>query len=211
MFDNITEQSLWDITAQGVKSQDTGTPQMLYDGVNRGQTERYMILVGRLIEDLFNTIELAFTYNDPMTTPADNLKFLQERVMANFLDATVDDDHEARVRYILEEMISAWKLKGSKGFIHWILWTVFGWKLVEINSRNSIFFLNNPLCVTYYPGLPRQKTKRILAPIYLKPGGEVEMIIDVFFDAQFTAKSELLNILKDDWFIPTTFIFENQP
>jgi hypothetical protein len=211
MFDNINEHSLWDLTAQGVKSQDMSTTQMLYDGVNRGQTERYMIIVGRLLEDLFETIELAFTYNDPMTTPVDNLKFLQKRYIANFLDASIDANTEARVRYILEEIISAWKLKGSKGFIHWILWTVFGWQLIEIHSRNSIFFLNDPLCVTYYPGLVKAKTKRLMAPTYIKAGGEVEMVIDVFNDAQFTAKSELLDSLKDDWFIPTTFIFENQP
>lgn len=209
MFDNLSEHSLWDMATKAVQVQDTGTTQMLYDGEYRGQTQRYMITAGRLIKDLFDDIELAFSYNDFATSPVENLKYLQRKINAGFLHAEESAEVEAKVRHMLEEIQNAWKLKGTAAFMHWIIWLVFGWRVLGSYSSSSIFKWNESVSLVYMYGISRPRLRRIYNPEVSGIGGMVVIEIDVFHDPQYLAKVELLESLKDDWFVPATFSYVN--
>jgi hypothetical protein len=210
MFNNLNEHSIWEMATKAVQVQDSGTAQMVYDGEYRGQTQRYMITAGRLVKDLFDDIELAFSYNDFATSPVANLKYLQRKINAGFLHAEDPDPTiEPKVRHMLEEIQNAWKLKGTAAFMHWIIWLVFGWRVLGSYASSSIFHWNESISLTYYYGVSRPRLRRIYDPAVSGIGGMVVIEIDVFHDPQFVAKVELLEALKDDWFVPATFSYVN--
>ena len=210
MFSNLSKYVLWELAPKAVQAKDEETTQALYESEQRGQTQRFLIGLGDIVVELFNKIESSFNYGNPSTTSQDLLKFLQRKFYANHIEVT--GATEARIREFVAEIVTAWRFKGTQAFLHWIIWKVFDWKLVQAISLASevlITSVNNSYF--YDPSLPEEQQKVLYEPLLMTPEDKLTLVIDVFGDAYFPYKKDTLERLIDEWSYPTSFIYLNVP
>lgn len=210
MFTNISKYTIWDLTAEMVKVKDRDTQQFLYEGSRRGQTERFMIVVGDLIKEMFDKIELGFSSRNPAYAPYNVLEYLQKEFFGDYV--ALSESAEKLVRNFLEEAPWAWRLKGTAPFLHWILWKVFGWELLYLISfKSMVIRLNNRMGYIYDSDKDEIDQKILYDNESMYPEGRTTLAIDVFFDPSFDSKRELLLRLINEWTYASDFSFVNTP
>lgn len=210
MFTNVNKYVLWDLAAEAVKIRDQDTPSALYEGELRGQTERYLIAAGDLINDLFDKIERLNYWKDPYKMDNDQLYFLQRELYAEFIN--VDGYTRDLVVNMLDEMVGAWRLKGTLSFLKWIVWKVFGWEVQEVITLSSETLVTNVLYSSLYdPDLPLVDQKKLYSTEDISNTGRTIIAIDVFDDVDFLYKRALLEELMLSWLYVTFFWYFNTP
>jgi len=199
MFFNINKYILWDLIISHVKMVDTETSQMMYDGELRGQTERFTIAAGDLLDEFFKFIDGLFTIQDVQNIESSMLKYMQYFFGVSFTSNV--EVAENVIREMLAEIISAWRLKGTKAFLHWIIWKVFGWKVVDVLSHHDYFKLN--VSRIYKEGV--SGIARLMVPL-----GIHLLVIDVFEDITFEEKRVVLERLMRGWAVDSQYIYINK-
>ena len=215
MFDNVNRSILWDVTPAGVKTRDADTPQLTIDSEKRGQTERFLLACGSLVDELFSDIEKGFHASDPLLVdfnPSDvsagMVPALLKRYNLQFVD--LSEDNIATIRNVLDEIFHAWRLKGTDAFMYWILGKLFGWRL-----RNTVTLASSVLrcsvngCTLYDPDLLWEEQMILYDETQLTPDDKTTTVIDVLHDPEFWIKKDLLEKMMTDWGYPRTFQFIN--
>jgi len=207
MFVKMSKYTLWDLATSATKNKDRNTAQLLYDGEERGQTQRFMITAGNLIEDLFNFIDNLFFVQDAHATETNMLQYIQDHFGAMFVSDL--NNNGALIREVLAEIIPSWTYKGTKGFLHWIIWKAFGWQLTDIISNlTNVIFYNLPGHLTYNPGGP---TPRVIYNDAITWWATLKLFIDVFYDPDFELKRVVLESLIKRWTLPAIFSYIHTP
>ena len=206
MFDNVNKYVLWDLTTEAVRNTDQNTPQMEYEGEDRGQNQRFLITCGELVVTLFGIVENSYQVFDPRYTTTEMLFYLQRELGVQY----VDDSSEALLREMLEEMHIAWSLRGTKAFLHWIIGKVFGWLVKDVYSTSKLLHTNRANSKLYELGLPLREQEILFDKgLYGTPLGS--MTIDVDFDADYLEKKDVLEQLMDRWTFPLILNYINTP
>ena len=215
MFENVSKSILWDVTPDAVKTRDAETKQMLVDSVQRGQTERFLMSCGSLVTELFSDIEKGFYASDPLMVDFDPAKpdegmlpVLMRRYNIRFADLSADN--VATIRNILDEIIHAWRLKGTDAFLYWILGKLFGWRLRStITLASSVLRCSVNGCTLYDPDISWEEQMILYDETQLTPDDKTTTVIDVQHDPDFWIKKDLLETMMLDWGYPRVFQFIN--
>jgi hypothetical protein len=212
MFSNITKYCLWDLATEAVKYRDQETTQMEYEGEDRGQTQRYMVAAGLLVEEFFGGIEDMYSWGSPedTTVTLTQLQYLQRLIGMNFLAA--DSGNEKLVREILAESFNAWRMKGTFNFLHWIIYKVFGWHLISYSTVWGTCFRLYPLeDILYDETLTGYEYKKLYNNLSYPSGLSFILTIDVFSDANFLTKKAVLERLLVEWTHSCVTAYINTP
>lgn len=210
MFTNVSKYTLWDLATEAIKVRDRDTTNTLYEGELRGQTERYLIAAGDLINDLFNKIERLYYWKDPYKMEDAQLYYLQRELFAEFIN--VDTYTKDSVVNMLDEMITGWRLKGTLYFLRWIIQKVFGWEASEIITLYSETLVTNVYkSFLYDPDLPLFDQKKLYSSESISTTGRTIIVIDVFNDVNFIYKKTLLEEFMLSWLYITLFWYDNTP
>jgi hypothetical protein len=203
MFDLVDENILWSLQPDAIKIKDSATTQMLYNGELRGQTQRYMIVVGRLIKDFFDKVEDLYSWGNIKTHSSlflDNLLLLY---YLNFFGTSITD---AAKKEILDEAVWFWKLKGTVLALRWITWKVFNWEVDKITTLTDLIMFTCDVD-SFLPGsssvlYDNSKTlddSRVLYSGRLINWSDWGITVDVNHDADFAAKKIIYERLCDLW------------
>lgn len=222
MFDNLQRSCLWDMLSDNLKVLDSTTTKR---GVLRkpddsgyfiddsqlekkGQTERYMLVIGEVVKDFFNDIERLHKWGGIDGDAYSLLPILQRRSEVECIK--LSEDTERLVRHVLEEAPHAWRLKGTKAFLHWIIWKVFNWQLKDYATfASKVFKASVSTDVTFSPELDVNSLRLYYDPIQLEPMDRTVLSVDVFFDSDFEEKKALLEDLLKKWAYPCTMRYLN--
>ncbi len=209
-FTGVQKYTIWDLMSDNTKIEDEKTTQLNIDGENRGQTQRYLGAIGQLVKELFDKIDESFRFGLADQTSFDFLEFLQRATASRYIEVTAGN--EALIRDFQAEIITAWKLKGTQLFLFWIIYKVFGWRLVNILTLASeVLITNSSTSFLYTDDLPPEENKVLFDPGLFTPDDKMSLIIDVFLDAQFLEKKVTLESLLDIWSYPAFPIYLNTP
>ena len=209
MFDNADKHLLWKLSPDSVKTADITTKQMVYEGVERGQSERYMIAVGMLLEDLFFKVRDSYDSRDMFKTPDAFLFYLQNEFRVRYLEVT---GNEKLVRYMLENIFIGWMGKGSKRFLIWFTEVLFGWGLDVIRAFGDDVFITTSFGSRLYDPNIRVDNNKIL--FFLTAGGSlhgIEIEVDVRSDPDFLEKKEIFEGLLLEWTYVVDIEYINTP
>lgn len=206
MFKNVNKFILWDLIPGYVELEDQATLQLLYEGEERGQAQRFLIANGDLIVALFTKIEESFSAYDPWATTVKMLSFLQRQY-----NVTLDETNELLLREFLEESITAWKLKGTRHFLHYMIWKIFGWEVTGMFSRGVLLKTNIANSVLYDNSKPFRDQALLFSKEFFGTSIFGKLQIDVFFDSQFSLKSPVLEKLMRGWCYPIDIVYNNTP
>ena len=121
-------------------------------GIMRGQTERYMIVLGRLVKEYFNTVSGLFSFEDPAGKSNAELQRLLDSSALSFL--IVNDSNKEKMINIIRNFEQAFRLKGTYDFFRWIIYNIFGWFLLSIDSiyNRRVLKTNTAGNTLYAPG-----------------------------------------------------------
>jgi len=209
MFNNVTEEVLWDILPPTIKARDVDTTQANYNGKDRGQTERFLIGLGDLMTTFFTKIEESFDSRDMFILDQSLLHHLQYEFHCSYIDPEVDED---AARIILENIIQAWRLKGTNKFLKWIIKKVFGWDVTDTKTlATSVLFTNNINGLLCIPEDGINGNKLLYDQDFMSPESTIFIYIDVDFDADFTDKSATLEQLLLEWAADASVTYINTP
>lgn len=128
MFKNITEDYLWGITRESIKIKDTLSPQYL----EMGQTERYLRVVGKMVNSHFRNVESLFSILDADECPETVINTNLESLGLSFIPDTLT---VAEKRDILKNYPSVYRYVGTRVFLDWILWKVLKWRVSNISKE----------------------------------------------------------------------------
>lgn len=211
MFDNLDEGILWKFHPSTLKVSDTATKQMFYEGEFRGQTERFLYVIGRLIKQVFTDIDSIYTADDPERTKSDYLLILQKIYAGNYFDIDTPED-ENNLKDFLNSIIYAWKLKGTEGFLRWIIFKLFEWELMFIETAaNLVFRLGIYTSLLYTPERLDDAQSILFDPNRFLPVTKTGVVIDVKEDPDYEAKKGVLLALSLDWVYISRYKFINLP
>ncbi len=210
MFTNLGRYSVWDTMARHVHAEDEKTPQLDRDGENRGQSQRYLGVVGDIVNELFNKVEESFSWGQVSVTELALLEFLQRRFDARFLK--VDVVNEPVIREMLDEIVSAWRLKATFSFLYWMIYKVFGWRLEQaITQASQVIITNSQNSFLFDDTIPVPDNKVIYDPALFTPDDKTTLVINVFADPNFLVKKESLERLASRWSYPAFYQYVNTP
>lgn len=217
MFDLLTKYSVWDMMPDPIKENDLDTTQFLYEAENRGQTQRYLVVVGQLIKELFTKIE---ELQDWGTSDHQQSEFLDKIVKLYgmlFFEVGVTDLVK---RELLDEIVWFWKLKGTVASLKWITYKVFGWKVIKSTSiEDLIQYIYDPTGTVpdgfLYDDTEIAAGQKFLYSSKLMDWSLVALTIDVLSDpsSDYAEKKTIFARLYEMWgFSPTTAIsWVNEP
>ena len=210
MFKNLSEFTIWNFFAEQIKSLDENTPKKVYKNEERGQTQRYAIAIGDIIIDLFNQIEKLFDYGNIDKVESKFLEYFQRKYFISYIEN--NPVNEKLIRNMIDEVISAWRLKGIINFLYWIIYKVFGWELTEtITLASQVLITNSYKSFLYDPSLSLSEQKVLYDPSLFTPEDKITLVIDVFSDSLFYDKKKILERLIDNWSYPVIFQYKNTP
>ena len=209
-FTNLDRYSVWDRMARHVHIEDEKTPKLLIDGEERGQSQRYLGIPGDIILELFDKIEESFSWGQVSVTELALLEFLQRRFDARFLK--VDVVNEPVIRDMIDEIMSAWRLKATFSFLYWIIYKVFGWRLEQaITQASQVLITNSQNSFLFDDTIPTGDNKVLYDPALFTPDDKTTLVIDVFADVNFLVKRESLERLATRWSYPAFYQYINTP
>lgn len=208
MFASLTKYCLWDLMSTEVKLQDNATEQVTYDGELRGETQRYLISAGMLVKDMFEKIESAFAYHDPRETNEEWLDVFLRTHAAAWKPAA---DDVATAREILAEIRNAYRMKGTRAFVHWVVYKVFGWHVRGIFSYNSLLYTNRRQSKLYDPTKSLQDQQYLYGEDMFTILAPYQLVVDVVFDPDFLEKKEVFEELIQLWTLPVHIEYTNTP
>jgi len=202
-FTNITEGILWELTSDAVKKLDSTTTQFL----SQGETERFMHVVGDTIVSLFNEIDSSYNVEDPYETKDSMLNFLMRSNDARWFTSG-DAETNTKIRTVLVELISAWRLKGTKAFLHWVIYKVFGWTVTDIHSYSTLLYTNISSSTLYNPELTPAEQALMYGEELFDSLNPYTLVIeaplaDWDVDILDPDKKEVLERLLTYWTVPT--------
>lgn len=210
MFTNVGRYSVWDTMARHVHAEDEKTPQLEVDGERRGQTQRYLGVVGDVLKELFDKVEESFSWGQVSVTELALLEFLQRRFDARFIK--IDVVNEPVIREMLDEIVSAWRLKATFSFLYWMIYKVFGWRLEQaITQASQVLITNSQNSFLYDDTLSEMENKVLYDPALFTPDDKTTLVIDVFADPDFLVKKESLERLARRWSYPAFYQYVNTP
>lgn len=209
MFSQIDKYCLWNLMNDSIKINDAETTQFSYEGENRGQTQRFDITAGDMLEDLFELIESSFYSQDGSVTSFSMLQYLQRAFNATFVE--YDVAYEDTIREVLEEIFYAWRFKGTRAFLHWVIWKAFGWQLLEMYSVANMALLLNVSTSRLYASTATPADLRVLYDHSLLGSEVFNLVIDVFSDVDYLDKKATLERLIEEWTLPCDFVYRNTP
>lgn len=134
MFKNIQNSILWDYTRESVKNKDMNTPQIN----SKGQTQRYLEVIGSLIKDHFDLIEQLNYIGD---ADRENNQTLNTILFSFGLKYIPETMGIANKRHIVKYYPYMSSLLGTEVFVKWLLWMVLGWELLSISINTGTTFL----------------------------------------------------------------------
>jgi hypothetical protein len=129
MFDNFSNTYLWDITKINTKDADTETPKMEWEGEERGQTERFMIGLSRLLKNHYNRIEELFEINDFHRIPS---KYYDLKLRSMGLTFIPTDLTQEKKREIIKNYPIVKRTLGTRAFVEWMVWMILGWEVASL-------------------------------------------------------------------------------
>lgn len=208
-FSNLDKYCLWEMANTQIKVDDQDTQQALYEGEYRGQAQRYHISLGDLIVTLFSKIDELYTYGDMFVSDKSLFEYLQKQFYAYFF--TANTGNEDLVRNVLEEIINAWRLKGTIAFFHWIIWKIFGWQVLYVKSLHStVLKWSLPGRTLYAPGAAIEDIEVLYDPAEMAED-LIVIVVDVFSDTAYTEKKATLESLVHKWGHGVSFEYNNIP
>lgn len=203
MFNNVTEEILWEQAPSSLKIKDTLTSQREYNGVERGQTERYLIALGRGVTDLFGQISSLFVIDDASELTNDKIDALLEKRGITFLKTT--DENRDLIIHILDNLNEAYRLKGTELFYKWIVHKFFGWVVLRAYSLESLYLVLNKYDSTLYDN-GDYNTQLYLFDNESIISNKIIIIVDQS-DPLFLKKKGLLLELAKSWAMNIEFEF----
>jgi len=209
MFTQFDKYSLWDLATDAVKTRDADTTQLEYEGEDRGQTQRFLIVLGSMLVDLFEKIESSFSSGDSQVVDFEILFYIQRKFFARYLQHAAGK--EDLIREFLSEIINAWKLKGTYPFMYWIIWKVFGWEVLGSISAADAFTLSSIGSFLFDPDIVVGDHKILYDYEQMGTVGSSALTVDVFFDADFAEKYPVLENLTQEWGLGFIFSYVNTP
>lgn len=215
MFSNINRDFLWALTTEATKVGDLDTAQKVVDGVKRGQSERFFMVLSDMVAEMFSDIEGGYYFLDPYTAkfdPADKtagmIPILLRRYNLQF--AELSSSNIATIRNVLDEIFNAWRLKGTDAFINWILGKFFGWKLKgTISLASSVLRCSVNGCTLYDPDKSWEEQMVLYDETQLTPDDKTTSVIDVKNDTDFWLKKDSFEKLMEDWGYPRVYKYVN--
>lgn len=211
MFSNLKETSIWDImtyTNEHIEVGDSNTTQAVYDGEERGQTQRYLISNGKIIIDLFDKIEELFSLRDVEESSLSILNSELKTFSALFFEATASN--RRLIEYFLDEIVNAYRLKGTESFMRWIIWKVFNWKLRSaLTLASSVLRTTTFSSFLYDPALSYEENKVLYDPSLMTPDDKTILVVDVFYDRDFLDKKDTFENLAPKWGYISDFIYKH--
>jgi hypothetical protein len=209
MFSNITEEILWELTPELIKNRDRTTSQLMYNGKLRGQTERFMIVLGDLAKVFFDDIVGLFSYKDSLVVDSEFLVYLQRELKAQF--QKIELGTELDVRDVLFEIITAWRLKGVLVFLRWIVYKVYNWEVINIFTLDSQVLKYSVLSSFLYDSTKEEDEQKLLYSADLMVEDKLSIIIDVKLDPDFLEKKESFEAILPDWMPDSNVFYINTP
>lgn len=215
MFSNVNRDLLWALTTEATKVRDLDTTQRVVDGVKRGQSERFFMVLGELVTEMFSDIEGGYYILDPYAAKFDSsdvtdgmIPVLLRRYGLQF--AELSDSNIAMIRNVLDEIFNAWRLKGTDAFINWILGKFFGWKLKgTITLASSVLRCSVNGCTLYDQDKPWEAQMVLYDETQLTPDDKTTSVVDVKNDVDFWIKKDSFEKLMADWGYPRVFKYIN--
>lgn len=210
MFKNLTENCLWDLSISALKTEDLQTKQLLYKGAKRGQSERFMIVNGSIVKELFDKTESLFDAGDAFASPYSFITYLQR--LYSFSHIQLSPVNERLVRNMIDEAGWAWRLKGTTPFLKWIIPKVFGWKLLRVITLVSeVFQTNVQTSFLYDPTKHVNDQKTLYDSTSMLPQDQTTFVIDVLFDPLYAEKRPALERMFQEWAYPAEYSYRNVP
>jgi hypothetical protein len=130
MFNNIDELYLWKIQSPSVKQEDSFTEKYEYLDEERGQTQRYLIAIGRIVKEVLNSIEDLYNVKNSSLVSKNTMEFILNNKNLNFLSAL----DESVLRDIYKNYEFNKKSRGTQRFFEWLVWKVLGWQVISVTS-----------------------------------------------------------------------------
>ena len=194
MFKNLDEEYLFKHTRNSLKKRDEESPQMEYLGKDRGQSERYLITIGRLLNGSVGKIEGLYYLYDYDNTDSDVLDFILESKDLGFATTITDERNK---RDLLKNYEHNVKSVGTEMFLKWIVWKVLGWKVLSVSKElpDDLILTNTNNRVIYGNG--QEVTFKIFG------GGVVWSLVIIAppDEVEFDRKKVWLETKIKDWVI----------
>ena len=208
MFDNIDKEIFWKLLPNtGVAERDTQTRQMMYDGRLRGETERFMLVLGKMFKDVFNDLGRLNEVNVNKLRE-DLLGPLAKTYYALF----IKPEDTVKTRRTLEMFFHAWRLKGTEAFLYWAVWNAFSWKVLSIETSANLSLRLGIFSTYLYNPEKSVDSQNVLLDIErVLPLTKAGVIVDVLQDNDYISKRDSFLSIAPDWCYMSNVTFKNIP
>lgn len=196
MFSQFTKYSLWNMQSDTIKIKDADTTQLMYEGEYRGQTQRFMIVIGSMLLDFFEKVESIFDWGNIAAHPD---AFLDRLLALYNMDVFSGAASVGVKREILDEIITFWKMRGVYLALRWITYKAFGWEVTSVVSLEDLILETNISGSTLYNSSLPLEDNRVLFSSRLIDWPEQIVEVDVKDDADFWTKKIVFERLCDIW------------